>query len=120
MVVLVLTACPTGLRSDLTRWLFEISPGVFVGNVSARVRDALWTRTLSMVKGGRAILVYSANNEQHLQFKVWQPDWQPVECEGVELIRRPNDIDDATFHGPLSSGWSKASKYHRARKFGAR
>ena len=31
MVVIVLTACPAGLRGHLTRWLLEISPGVFVG-----------------------------------------------------------------------------------------
>ncbi|WP_423232601.1 type I-E CRISPR-associated endoribonuclease Cas2e, partial [Bacillus licheniformis] len=42
MTVLVLTACPAGLRGHLTRWLLEISPGVFVGHVPARVRDALW------------------------------------------------------------------------------
>ena len=41
MIVVVLSACPTGLRGDLTRWLLEVSPGTFVGNVSAKVRDAL-------------------------------------------------------------------------------
>ena len=43
MTVLVLTACPAGLRGHLTRWLLEISPGVFVGHVPARVRDACGT-----------------------------------------------------------------------------
>ena len=38
MVVVVLTACPVGLRGDLTRWLLEIASGVFVGHVTARVR----------------------------------------------------------------------------------
>lgn len=31
MVVIVLSACPAGLRGHLTRWLLEISAGVFVG-----------------------------------------------------------------------------------------
>ena len=44
VVVVVLTACPVGLRGDLTRWLLEISPGVFVGHISARVRDGLWAQ----------------------------------------------------------------------------
>ena len=44
MVVVVLTACPVGLRGDLTRWLLEIASGVFVGHVTARVRDRLWER----------------------------------------------------------------------------
>lgn len=41
MIVVVLSACPVGLRGDLTRWLLEISAGVFVGKVSARVREHL-------------------------------------------------------------------------------
>jgi CRISPR-associated protein Cas2 len=35
MTVIVLTACPSGLRGRLTNWLLEISAGVFVGNVTA-------------------------------------------------------------------------------------
>lgn len=117
MVVVVLTACPVGLRGDLTRWLLEISPGVFVGNVSARVRDGLWARVLVMVRNGRAIMVYSAKNEQHLAFKTFQPDWQPVDCEGVELMKKPLGTDNATILGIPPKGWSSASKYRVARKY---
>ncbi|MDQ0847452.1 CRISPR-associated endoribonuclease Cas2 subtype I-E [Streptomyces sp. V1I6] len=42
MTVIVLTNCPAGLRGFLTRWLLEISAGVFIGNPSARIRDVLW------------------------------------------------------------------------------
>lgn len=120
MVVLVLTACPPGLRGDVSRWLLEIAPGVFVGRISARVRDRLWERVIALSKDGRAVMVYTARNEQHLAFKVHQPDWQPVDCEGVELICRPAGTDDATLSGPMRKGWSNASKYRRARKYGGR
>lgn len=43
MTVIVLTTCPPGLRGFLTRWLLEISAGVFIGSPSARVRDILWS-----------------------------------------------------------------------------
>lgn len=59
MVVLILTACPTGLRGYLTRWLLEVSPGVFVGHVTARVRDLLWQEVTANAKDGRAIMVHS-------------------------------------------------------------
>lgn len=120
MVVMVLTACPPGARGDLTRWLLEIAPGVFVGRLSARVRERLWQRVCSFLKTGRAIMVYSARNEQHLEFEVFQPDWSPVDCEGLKLIQRPKGTDDATLLGPMSAGWSNASKYRKARKFGSR
>lgn len=119
MVVMVLTACPSGARGDLTRWLLEIAPGVFVGRLSTRVREKLWQRVCSFVKSGRAIMVYSAHNEQHLEFEVYQPDWVPVDCEGLKLIKRPVGTDNATLMGSLPVGWSSASKFRKARRFGS-
>ncbi|PST47170.1 type I-E CRISPR-associated endoribonuclease Cas2 [Bifidobacterium callitrichos] len=127
MMVIVLTACPSGLRGDLTRWLLEISAGVFVGHVSARVRDRLWERVTGMVKDGRAIMVYSARNEQHLAFRVHRSDWSPTDCDGLELIKRPmdgggrsagsSDGVSATSSG-RAHGWSNASKWRKTRRYG--
>lgn len=119
MVVIVLTACPAGLRGDVTKWLLEIAPGVFVGNLSTRVREKLWERIVSLVKNGRAIMVYSARNEQHLAFKVHQPDWEVIDCDGLQLIKRPAGTEDSTLLGPPKKGWSNASKYRRSRKYGS-
>lgn len=118
MVVVVLTACPVGLRGDLTRWLFEVAPGVFVGHLPARIRERLWERIVALVKSGRAIMVYAAHNEQHMAFRVHQPDWEPIDCDGLELIRRPGGTESATFAGAPPKGWSSASKYHAGKKFG--
>lgn len=120
MVVLVLTACPSGLRGDVSRWLLEIAPGVFVGRVSARVRERLWERVVSLVRGGRAIMVFTARNEQHFDFKVHQPDWLPVDCDGVRLMCRPAGTDNATLVGAPAKGWSDASKHRKAKRFGSR
>ena len=70
MIVLVVTACPAGLRGDLSKWLIELTPGVFVGRPSARIRDLLWERTVELCKDGRALLVYSAANEQGLELSL--------------------------------------------------
>lgn len=88
MIVLVVTACPSGLRGDLTKWLMEISSGVFVGRPSARVRDLLWERTVDLIKDGRALLVYSADNEQGLEFRTHRSNWTPVDFDGAWLIMR--------------------------------
>lgn len=50
MIVLTLTDCPIALRGDLTKWLLEINTGVYVGRVSARVRDYLWERVVRNIK----------------------------------------------------------------------
>ncbi|PJJ65188.1 type I-E CRISPR-associated endoribonuclease Cas2e [Compostimonas suwonensis] len=113
MVVLVLTACPSGLRGHLTRWLLEISSGVFVGHVSARVRDLMWERVVELAKDGRAIMIYSARNEQKLAFKVHRHDWKPVDFDGIQLMLRPSE-DQTEKTPPLRPGWSNASKYRMA------
>lgn len=119
MIVLVLSACPPGLRGYLTRWLMEISAGVFMGRVSARVRDQVWERSVSMVGSGRAILVHPANNEQGMEFKVHGHHWEPVDIDGISLMMRPHpgQARPRTEAGssPPKTGWSKAAK---RRKFG--
>ena len=88
MVVLVLTAVPAGLRGHVTRWLLEISPGVFVGALPRRVRDELWDRVIELCRDGRAVMVESARTEQGLAFRVHRPDWEPVDLDG---LRRFNE-----------------------------
>lgn len=119
MVVLVLTACPPGLRGYITRWLLEISPGVFTGHVSARVRDLLWEKTVSLAKDGRSIMVYSARNEQHLQFMVHRHDWVPTDFDGIQLMMRPRNEAAPTpgrTEGDLRPGWSNQAVWRRARR----
>ena len=113
MVVLVLTACPAGLRGHLTRWLLEIAPGVFCGRVSARVRDRLWGQVVELCKDGRAVMVFTCQGDQGLDFRVHKHDWEPVDFDGVTLIRRPSEPSEEQ---PMRKGWSQASQRRRARK----
>lgn len=113
MIVMVLSACPTGLRGDLTKWLLEISPGVFVGQGSARVRDLLWDRVTLLARDGRAIMVYSSDGEQRLRFKVHRHNWHPVDHDGLLLMRRPADPDEGAGG---KQGWSMASRFRAAQR----
>lgn len=119
MTVIVVAACPIGLRGHLTRWLLEISPGVFVGKVSTRVRNLMWVRVVEMVKSGRAIMVFHAANEQGLDFKVHHHNWHPVDYDGIQLMLRPTDTDDTTDtpQTPANRNWSTAA---RRRRYGKR
>ena len=89
MIVICLTDCPPKLRGDLTKWLAEINTGVYVGNLSARVREELWERICKNLKDGRATMVYSAPGEQKMAFRVYHSPWEPVDLEGITLMRRP-------------------------------
>jgi len=109
--VLVLTAVPAGLRGHVTRWLLEIAPGVFVGAIPRRVRDQLWERVVDLCRDGRAVMVESARTEQRLAFRVHRADWEPVDLDGLHLVRRPAAPTDS-YAAPR--GWSKASKWRRS------
>ena len=91
MIVVSLTNCPPRLRGDLTRWLMELNTGVYVGNVSARVRDELWQRICEHVRDGRATMVFSTNNEQGMDFRVHNTTWIPTDFDGIQLMLRPSE-----------------------------
>ena len=115
MIVVTLTDCPISLRGDLTKWLIEINAGVFVGKVSARVRDNLWKRITENVKNGRATMVFSTNNEQRMDFRVHKCGWIPIDFDGLKLVLHPSfsrtkKLTDSRM------GFSKASKYRMAQR----
>ena len=64
MVVMILEKVPRSLRGELTRWMLEVQTGVFVGGLSAAVRELLWEKCLEKSAGGRCCQVYRTNNEQ--------------------------------------------------------
>lgn len=109
MITIVLSACPVGLRGHLTRWLMEISAGVFVGNVSVRVRELLWLRVVELAGSGRALMVFSVPGEQRLSFRVHKHHWEPTDFDGIMLMMRPNGRAPQ----PVRPGWSNASKRRR-------
>lgn len=90
MTIIVLTACPAGLRGQLTRWLLEVAPGVFVGRVSKRVREQLWLRTAEQIGYGKGLLIYSTRSEQRLAFETINHDWVPSDFDGHTLFMRPH------------------------------
>ena len=113
MIVVTLTDCPPKLRGDLSKWLCEINTGVYVGSVSSRVRDALWERICENLKNGRATMVFSTNTEQGMDFRVHNTTWQPVDLDGIKLMRRPKPQSQTV---GLGEGFSKAAQFTKVRR----
>lgn len=82
-----MTNCPPRLRGDLSKWLCEINTGVYVGNVSSRVRDALWDRVCQNLKNGQATLVFTTAGEQRMDFRTHNTTWEAVDFDGIKLMR---------------------------------
>lgn len=88
MVVIALSCCPPKLRGDLSRWMIEIDTGVYVGNLNPRIRDGIWDRICKNIGNGHASMSFSSNNEQKLDFRIYNTDWQPTDYDGIKLIKR--------------------------------
>jgi CRISPR-associated protein Cas2 len=97
MVVIILEKVSTALRGELTRWLIEPHPGVFVGHVSGMVRDRLWEKCCERLHGGGVVQLWSTNNEQRFAMRsAGDTKREVVNFEGLSLIRRPLNEGSAT------------------------
>lgn len=91
MVVLVLRSVKPGLKGLVTRWLSEIGTGVYLGTLSARVRDLLWKRVEGSIGngGGGAVLIWSDQTEQGYSVKTTgELPYGFEDFEGLVLAKR--------------------------------
>lgn len=87
MVVIVLEAVPVSVRGELSRWLLEPQAGVFVGGVSALVRDKLWEMCEQKCRKGSGTLLYRTVGEQGYGIRTFGKNRRsPVDFDGLSLI----------------------------------
>ena len=110
MIVVTLSKVPPSLRGDLTKWYQEIQTGVYVGNVSARVRDLLWERILKNIGNGEATMAYNVATELGYQFRTTRKDRQVVDYDGIPLMMQLKQQEV-----PVKHGFSNAAKFHRGK-----
>ena len=90
MVVLILERVPTSLRGELSRWMLEPRAGVFVGKVSAIVRDKLWQKAVQGSKGGAGMLIFSSQTEQGFSVRAFGDTTRTLmDWEGLILVHVP-------------------------------
>ena len=88
MVVIILESVPQSLRGELSRWLIEPHAGVFVGHVSAMVREKIWAKCQEDSQGGKGTLIYNYNNEQGFEMVSFGDSRRQITLfDGLFLIR---------------------------------
>jgi CRISPR-associated protein Cas2 len=91
MIVLILEKVPGSLRGELSRWLLEPKTGVFVGHVSAMVRDKLWEKCCRNRRAGGVVQIWSTNNEQRFKMRMYgRTSRRLVDYDGLTLVQIPN------------------------------
>lgn len=95
MVVMVLERVTPSLRGELTRWLIQPKTGVFVGHVSARVRDRLWDKVTASKRNGAALIIYQDATEQGFSIRTAGRTSKIIEdFEGLLLPKIPKSSEN--------------------------
>ena len=101
LIVLSVNNVPPKLRGFLTKYLWEINTGIYIGNINARIRKSIWERcTETLSYDGRAVMAFPMDNEQGFGIEVFGDGNRPVDFDGLQLVlKRARERDLA-----LSSG----------------
>lgn len=87
MLVIVLENAPPRLRGRLAIWLLEVRAGVYVGDVTRRVREMIWKNVEAGIEKGNAVMAWSTNTESGFDFvTLGQNRRIPVEFDGLKLV----------------------------------
>ncbi|MBC7236472.1 MAG: type I-E CRISPR-associated endoribonuclease Cas2 [Chloroflexi bacterium] len=90
MLVMTLEKVPPALRGELTRWLIEPYPGMFVGTVSAMVRDRLWCKCTLGAGDGGVVQIWTTNNEQGFEIRTYGSTRRRIKnYDGLQLVQIP-------------------------------
>lgn len=115
LTVVTLSKAPLSLRGDLSKWMQEIAPGVYVGNFNSKVREELWLRVTESVRYGEATLSYAFRNEIGYQFMTHNTESKVIEFDGIPLVMFPC-VEGEGFVAQ-ETGFSDASKRRSANRF---
>ena len=87
MLVVVTEAVPPRLRGRLAVWLLEIRAGIYVGNVSRRIREMIWGQVNALAEDGNVVMAWGTNTESGFDFITYGKNRRvPIDFEGLRLV----------------------------------
>jgi len=88
MVMVVTEAVPPRLRGRLAVWLLEIRAGVYVGDVSRRIREMIWSQVGELAQGGNVVMAWATNTESGFDFITYGVNRRmPIDVDGLRLVK---------------------------------
>ncbi|MDX1755922.1 MAG: type I-E CRISPR-associated endoribonuclease Cas2e [Marinobacter sp.] len=88
MLVVVTENVPPRLRGRLAVWLLEIRAGVYVGDVSKRIREVIWEQVGLLAEDGNVAMAWASNHESGFEFQTYGKNRRvPVDHDGLRLVR---------------------------------
>ncbi len=97
MLVIASETIPARLRGRLAVWLLQIRAGIYIGNVSAKVREMIWEQCETFCEDGNIVMAWQTNTESGFDFQTLGENRRiPMEMDGVRLVSfLPQDEENA-------------------------
>ncbi|MDZ4261293.1 MAG: type I-E CRISPR-associated endoribonuclease Cas2e [Pseudomonadota bacterium] len=87
MLMVITENVPPRLRGRLAIWLLEVRAGVYVGDVTRRVREMIWEQINQMAEEGNVVMAWATNTESGFDFQTYGDNRRiPVEYDGLRLV----------------------------------
>ncbi|WP_303287914.1 type I-E CRISPR-associated endoribonuclease Cas2e [Marinobacter sp. SS8-8] len=88
MLVVVTENVPPRLRGRLAVWLLEVRAGVYVGDVSRRIREMIWEQVGQLAEEGNVAMAWASNHESGFEFQTFGGNRRvPINHDGLRLVR---------------------------------
>ena len=95
MIVVVTEAVPPRLRGRLAVWLLEIRAGVYVGDISKRIREMIWEQVMMLAEDGNVAMAWATNTESGFDFQTYGQNRRvPIDHDGLRLVSFLPSNDD--------------------------
>jgi len=87
MIMVVTENIQPRLRGRLAIWLLQVRAGVYIGNVSRRVREMIWEQCQHYIEDGNIVMGWATNTESGFDFQTLGKNRRiPVEMDGLRLV----------------------------------
>jgi CRISPR-associated protein Cas2 len=86
--MIVTEAVPPRLRGRLAVWLLEVRAGVYVGDVSRKIREMIWHHVIELAEQGNVVMAWATNTESGFDFVTHGKNRRmPIDFDGLRLVR---------------------------------
>lgn len=87
MLAVVTENVPPRLRGRLAVWLLEVRSGVYIGDVSTRIREMIWENITVLSEDGNVVMAWATNTESGFEFQTYGENRRiPVDLDGLRLV----------------------------------
>lgn len=87
MTVIVLENAPPRLRGRLAVWMVEVRTGVYVADLTKRVREMVWENVEQGLEEGNAVMAWRTNTESGFDFVTLGANRRmPRDMDGLRLV----------------------------------